>query len=261
VYLDLDPGFTQFWHAAGHLGSNLAGHDAYFTIGANIGTSCCRIPMGGMRWHHTRPPVVLERCPAGVGGDAGRFTTVASWRGAYGPVEFGGRTYGVKAHEFRKFMELPRRVPATLEIALDIHPADGRDSAALAEHGWRLVDPKVAVPDPSSFHHYVQTSGAEFSAAQGVYVATESGWFSDRTARYLASGKPALVQDTGFGRTYPVGDGLLGFRTLPEAVEGVTQITRGYEHHCRAARALAEEYLDSDKVLGQLLNESEDADA
>jgi hypothetical protein len=141
------------------------------------------------------------------------------------------------------------------ELALDIHPAEQRDLSLLRQYGWRIVDPKVSASDPLSFRRYVQGSGAEFSVAQGIYVETNSGWFSDRTTRYLASGKPALVQDTGFSRNIPVGEGLLAFRTLDEAVAGAERIARDYENHCRAARALAEEYFDSDKVLSKLVEE------
>jgi hypothetical protein len=141
-------------------------------------------------------------------------------------------------------------VQQTFEIALNIHPADTKDLNLLRQHGWEIVDPRTVVPDPIAFRCYVQTSGAEFSVAQGVYVETKSGWFSDRTVRYLASGKPALVQDTGFSRNYPVGDGLVAFRTLDEAVVGAEQIAGDYDRHCRVARSLAEAYFDSDQVLG-----------
>jgi hypothetical protein len=186
---------------------------------------------------------------------AARFTTVASWRGAFGPVQVGGRTFGLKVHEFRKFLELPQRVPATFEIALDIHPADQKDRAALEQHGWLLVDPREVAGDAAVFRCYVQESGAEFSVAQGIYVDTNSGWFSDRSVRYLASGKPVLVQDTGFGRHLPVGKGLVSFRTLDEAVRGTEAIATDYEGHCQAARELAGQYFDSDKVLSQMLEE------
>src|SRR5437870_5484110 len=152
-------------------------------------------------------------------------------------------------------MELPKRGEQTFEIALDIHPADGRDLDLLRRHGWVTVDPKVVAPDPPAFRQYVQTSVVEFSVAQGIYVATDSGWFSDRTIRYLASGKPALVQDTGFSRNYPVGEGLVAFSTLDEAVAGAASIARDYEKHSRAARAIAEEYFDSDKVLYELIEQ------
>jgi hypothetical protein len=255
VYIDLDPGFTQFWHADGNPGSRLEGHDFYFTVGANIGSPACPIPTGGLRWRPIRQPVVLEEWPVAAEGRRDRFTTVASWRGPYGPVQRGGATFGLMVHEFRKFIELPGRVGWPFEIALDIHPADGKDLGLLRRHGWRVVDPRAVAPDPEAFRRYVQTSAAEFSVAQGIYVQTESGWFSDRTVRYLASGKPALVQDTGFSRHYPVGEGLVAFGTLEQAVAGAGGILRDYDRHCRAARALAEAYFDSDKVLGGLVEE------
>jgi hypothetical protein len=255
AYVDFDPGFTQFWHASGDTGPRLANHDYYFTVGENIGTRSCTIPTGGIRWHPTRQPVVLDHWPVFREGDRSRFTTVATWRGPYGPVQYGGRTFGLKVHEFRKFIELPARVPQTFEIALDIHPTEEKDLNLLKRYGWRLVDPRVAAPDPDAFHRYVQGSGVEFSVAQGVYVETRSGWFSDRTVRYLASGKPALVQDTGFGLNYPVGDGLVTFRTLEQAIAGAKRISRDYEKHSHAARALAEEYFDSDRVLGRFVAE------
>jgi hypothetical protein len=255
VYIDLDPGFTQFWHAAGSAGPRLAGHDSYFTIGENIGAPGCHIPTGDIRWLQTRQPVVLERWPVAPGA-LDRFTTIASWRGPYGPVRHDGRTYGLKVHEFRKFLTLPEQTQQHFEIALDIHPADGGDRDALLRHGWRIVEPRKVVPDPRAFRWYVQTSGAEFSVAQGIYVETHSGWVSDRTVRYLASGKPALVQDTGFSRNYPVGEGLVAFNTLEEAIAGAERIRRDYSAHCAAARAIAETYFDSNIVLSQLLDEA-----
>lgn len=255
AYIDIDPGFTQLWHAAGNPGARLQGHDFYFTIGENIGTPGCSIPMGDIPWRPTRQPVVLEHWSVLPGNDGGRFTTVASWRGPYGPVEHGGRTLGLKVHEFRKLVELPGLCRQGFEIALSIHPEDGKDLDLLRCHGWHVVDPRIVAPDPLAFRRYVQASLAEFSVAQGVYVETGSGWFSDRTVRYLASGRPALVQDTGFSRNYPAGEGLVPFRTLEEAVAGAERIARDYDDHCRAARALAEAFFDSDKVLGRLAEE------
>lgn len=255
AYVDLDPGFTQFWHATGDTGPRLRNHDFYFTVGENIGTPACTIPTGEIRWRPIRQPVVLNYWPISREGDRDRFTTVATWRGPYGAIQYGSRTFGLKVHEFRKFIELPELVQQTFEIALDIHPAEEKDLNLLHSYGWQLVDPKVVAPDPAAFRRYVQGAGAEFSVAQGVYVETESGWFSDRTVRYLAAGKPALVQDTGFSRNYPVGDGLVSFRTLKQAIAGAERIARDYESHSRAARDLAEAYFDSDKVLGRLVEE------
>ena len=256
IYIDLDPGYTQFWHASGIPGPRLEGHNFYYTVGENIGRPDCSIPTGGIPWRPIRQPVVLAHWPACAPGDARPFSTIASWRGSYGPAQYAGRSYGLKAHEFRKFVELPRRVEQRFEIALDIDPADKRDLVALRDLGWHVVDPGVAASGPVAFREYVRASGAEFSVAQGVYVETQSGWFSDRTVRYLASGRPVLVQDTGFGRNYPVGEGLLAFRTMDEAVAGAERIARDHAEHCRAAREIAEAFFDSDRVLGRLLEET-----
>jgi hypothetical protein len=256
AYVDLDPGFTQLWHAAGNTGAGLAGHDDFFTVGESIGTPTCRIPTGDIRWRPVRPPVVLDEWPRANGGAPNRFTTVASWRGAYGPIEYEGETLGLKVHEFRKVIGLPEQVELDFEIALDIHADDAKDLNALRDHGWRIVDPKTTVPDPGTFRRYVQGSGAEFSVAQAIYVKAGVGWFSDRTVRYLASGKPALIQDTGFTGNYPVTEGLLAFNTLEQAAEGARQISSSYDAHSQAAREIAERYFDSDQVLGRFLEEA-----
>ena len=253
AFIDIDPGFTQFWHADGT--APLRPHDHYFTIGENIGSADCPLSTGGIHWVPVRQPVVLADwpvVPAAVG--APRFTTVANWRGPFGRVEFGGRTYGLKLHEFRKVIDLPRRAPGTFELALDIHPAEVSDLVLLRDNGWQLTDPKAAAGTPEAFRQYVQGSGAEFSVAQGIYVETNSGWFSDRTTRYLASGKPALVQDTGFSRRISCGEGLVPFTTLDEAAAGAERIARDYAKHSAAARATAEAHFDSDKVLRAMLD-------
>jgi hypothetical protein len=255
VYYDDDPGFTQFWHAAGNAGARLAGHDFHFTIGENIGSPDCVIPTGEIHWRHTRAPVGLTDWPVCPPKALDRFTTIASWRGAFGPVAYGGKTYGLKCHEFRKFFTLPSLVKQNFEVALQIHPADQKDLAALLAHGWKIIEPGSVASSPDDFRRYVQTSGAEFSPAQGIYVDTNSGWFSDRTARYLASGRPALVQETGFSRHIRTGEGLLSFRTLEEAAEGAARIAGDYERHCRAARQVAEEFFDADKIIRQLVVE------
>lgn len=255
AYIDVDPGFTQFWHADPDTSFHVGGHDFYFTIGENIGSPGCTIPTASIRWRPIRQPVVLEQWPILKSPACDRFTTVSSWRGVFGPVQADGRTFGLKVHEFRKFMEFPRRVAATCEIALDIHPADQKDRSALEQHGWQVVNPNEVAGDPHAFRRYVEESDAEFSVAQGIYVETNSGWFSDRSVRYLASGKPVLVQETGFSRNYPVGEGLVAFRTLDDAAAGARRILHDYDKHCRAARALAEEFFDSDRVLGRLLEE------
>ena len=254
IYLDDDPGYTQLWHGAGLLGDRLAGHDHYFTYGTNVGRPGCPLPVDGIEWHATWPPVVLAEWPV-VDSGGEQFRTVASWRGAYGRVEADGRLYGQKAHEFRRFAELAELVDQPFEIALDISDTDATDAQLMRRHGWRLVDPRGVAGSPDDFRSYVQGAAAEFSVAQGIYAETGCGWFSDRTTRFLASGKPALVQDTGFSESLPDGQGLLAFTTVEGAVAGAASIRRDYQAHAQCARAIAERYFDSDLVLGRMLDE------
>jgi hypothetical protein len=250
VFLDIDPGYPQIWRALG-LSDPFSGHDRFVTIGENLGRADCKIPDCELDWITTPPPVVLEDWPVTPPGTA--FTSVCTWRNPYGTLEWEGSTFGSRVHEFRQFLELPRLVDAEFELALDIDAAESRDLSALEANGWRLVDPTAAAGTPRLYRSYVQRSRAEFSVAQNMYVTGRSGWLSDRTLCYLASGKPVLAQDTGFSDNYPVGEGLLAYSTLEEAAAGVEAIQSGYERHSRAARAMAEEYFDSKKVLGRLL--------
>ena len=181
------------------------------------------------------------------------FTTIASWRGAYGPVEFQGKSYGLRVHQFRQFVDLPRLTGRSFELALAIDPAETRDLALLSNKEWTLVDPRMVAGDALTYRSYIGRSLAEFSVAKDIYVQTRGGWISDRSLCYLASGKPVLAQETGFSRHYPTGEGLITYSTLEEAVAGVEAIARDPDRHARAARALAEEYFDSDKVLARLL--------
>jgi hypothetical protein len=255
VYVDLDPGFTQLWHADPTLSFTVAGHDSYVTVGLNVGTASSLIPAGGIEWIPTLPPVVLDEWPAAPAPEGSpRFTTVATWRSPYGQVQIGDRLAGLKHHEFRRFLQLPGQVPeASFELALDIHEGDRADREALLAHGWKLVPPLEAAASPDAFRSYLRESGAEFSVAQGVYVEGRTGWFSDRTAAYLACGRPALVQDTGLGGRLPTGKGLLVFSDLEGAAEAARRIAADPASHASAARELAEGHLDSDRVLGDLL--------
>lgn len=251
VFLDIDPGFGQMWRELG-LADVFRGHDDFVTIAGNIGQPGCRIPTCGLEWISTRPPVVLDFWPAqdSSGED---FTSIASWRGPFAPVEYEGESYGLRVHEFRRFFELPRLSGAIFELALDIDEAEAPDLAELRANGWRLVDPRAVAGSPDAYRSYIARSRAEFMVAKNMYVETASGWVSDRTICYLASGKPALMQDTGLRDLYPLGEGIVAFRTLEDALAGVEAIRRDYAAHRHAARAIAEEYFDSDKVLGRLL--------
>ncbi|MGN6258043.1 MAG: hypothetical protein ACTHN3_09895 [Solirubrobacterales bacterium] len=260
VYVDLDPGFTQAWHADPGVDFSVAGYDSYLTVGQNIGKPGCPVPTGGIEWVPTLPPVLLEEWePAPQPSGPLRFTTVATWRSPYGGLEIGGLRMGLKHHQFRRFAELPERVEgAEFELALDIHPGDAADLELLRGHGWKVVDPRAAAGTPGAFRDYVRGSGAEFSVAQGVYVEALTGWFSDRTAAYLASGRPVLIQDTGWRASLSTDvlqtrPGAVSFDDIEEAVAGAEAIAGDWEERSRAAREFAERHLDSDRVLGRVL--------
>lgn len=258
VFLDVDPGFPQMWRELG-LHDAFAGHDAFVTFGMNVGKPHCLIPTCGLDWVTLPPPVVLEHWPAAdvtATDDAAPFTSVGAWRGANGPVEFRGTTYGLRAHEFRRFIELPGMCPGErFEMAFEIHLDDAKDREALVRNGWKLVDPKAVAQTPENYRNYIVRSRGEFMVPKQMYVATNSGLFSDRSAYYLASGRPVLARDTGIGGLYPVGEGLLTFATLDEAADGVGRIRADYRRHAAAARAVAEEYFDSDRVLRRLMSQ------
>jgi hypothetical protein len=252
VYVDLDPGYTQIWSEAGGDPVRLAGHERHFTVGLCVGTERCVLPSAGVQWQPIRQPVVLDRWEPAHGSFDG-FTTVASWRGAFGRVSWAGRSYGLKAHEFRRFSGLPRLAGERFAVALDIHPADAADRERLLAGGWDVVDP-AETATVEGFQRFVRASRAEFSPAQGVYVESGCGWFSDRTVRYLAAGRPALVQETGFSDHLPTGEGLLSFRNLDEACAGVRAITADYSAHRAAARRLAAEWFAPERALASLLD-------
>jgi hypothetical protein len=229
------------------------GHHRFATIGENIGQEGCGVPDCGIEWIPTRPPVQLDywqRYPIPPGDS---FTTVGSWRGSYGPLSFQGKNFGLRVHEFRKFAALPQLTHHRFELALDMHKADGADKMLLERSGWVLLDPKAAAGDPHHYRDYLRQSYAEFMIAKNMYVETQSGWFSDRSVCYLASGRPVLVQDTGIGRLYPTDEGLVTFRSIDEAVDGVRRISLDYKRQAAAAREIAVECFDSTKVLGRLL--------
>ncbi len=256
AYLDIDPGFPQMWKVNG-LHDSLIGHDAYVTVGREIGSPTCLVPTCGLNWIKIAPPVVLDQWPQSTNVN-GPITSVASWRGAYGPVDYNGQTFGLRVHEFRKFMQLPlavREYHPMFELALDIHAAESRDIEALNHNGWILADPRAVAGDIHSYRNYLARSSAEFCVAKNMYVQANTGWFSDRSACYLASGKPVIAQETGWSNYYPAGSGLLTFTTLDQAAAAVDSICSDPAKHSQSAREIACEYFDSDKVLPTLLSD------
>jgi hypothetical protein len=252
VFLDIDPGFPQMWSALG-LADPFARHDAFVTVGESIGKPGCTVPTCGLSWVTTPPPIALSYWDP-VPTSSGPLTSVGSWRGPYGPVEFEGTTYGLRVHEFRQFTDLPKLVRCECELALDIDDADHRDRAALEAGGWRLADPLEVAADPWRYRDYVRRSGAEFMVAKGMYVQSRCGWFSDRSICYLASGHPVLAQDTGVPDHEGLTEGIITFSTLDQAVEGAARLAAEPARHAIAARALAEERFAAPRVLRSLVD-------
>jgi hypothetical protein len=250
AYVDVDPGFTQIWGHQWDIG--LDRHNFFFTLGQNVSRPEFGIPTQGIPWEPILPPVVLDLWPPLPQDSLTRFSTVADWRGSQDAI-YEGEYYGGKRREFVEYLRAPLLAGKRIDLALFIDQSDHEDLGLLHGHDWRVRDAATYAGDPWSYQEFIQSSRAEFSVAKSGYVKTNSGWVSDRTACYLASGKPALVQSTGFEWRLPTGEGLLTFRGLDEAVSGIHEINEHYETHSRAARRLAEEHLDSAKVLGSLL--------
>lgn len=254
AYFDGNPGNTQvFLEQQGSNYEALDRYDHLFTLGLNIGTDACSIPTGGRRWQPLVRPVVLPLWPFNLQPGANRFTTVSSWKGRT-TFQWNGHWSGQKSDNWMRFIELPKRTTQQLEIALRIGGAEHEaDAEVFRQNGWRLSDP-MQLHTLDDYSAFISQSRAEFSIAHSRVVDYSVGWFSDRSALYLASGKPVLVQSTGIERHLPTGKGLLTFRTMEEALGGIEEINRDYEGHCRAAREIAEAYFDSDRVLTKMLD-------
>jgi hypothetical protein len=252
VFVDLDPAFTQLWFAAGGLDVGFDHHDRFVTVGPALGTPTCRVPTCGLHWIATAPPIVLDHWPVATGRPEAAATTVGHWRG-YGSIVDEHVHYGQRAHSMRQFFDVAQRAGNAFHLALGIDPQERDDLDALDRHGWKLIDPDTVAGTPDDYRTFVQGSWAEIGIAKSGYVVSRSGWFSDRSVCYLASGRPVVAQDTGFSEWLPVGSGLLAFSTADEAVAGFEELARDYPAHRRAARQLAEEVFCSDRVLTRLL--------
>ncbi|HEX6780453.1 MAG TPA: hypothetical protein VF125_00320 [Solirubrobacterales bacterium] len=253
VFLDLDPAFNQLWHAVEGIDMGFDLHNRFVTVGLEVGEPNCRVPTCGRRWIKTLPPVFLPRWERSAEIETAAFTTVANWRG-YGSIEWNGRHLGQKAHSLRKLLTIPELTSEQLVLALNIHPAEEADLSALRRHGWSLVDPTEVIGSPRRYAEFVRGSKGEIGIAKEGYVESRCGWFSDRSACYLASGRPVVAQETGFSRHLPVGEGLLRFDSSGEATAAIDRISADYDRHAAAARAVAEDLFDSRLVLTRLLD-------
>lgn len=232
---------------------NMRRHDVFFSFGENVGRPGCLVPAGVFDWRPTRQPIVLDAWAGG--GRYGRevFTTVLSWQPKEKGPEVDGVRYGGKNMEFEKIMDLPQKTSAVLELAL----GGGRPPRELLEEkGWKLVDGFAMSQTPWRYRDYIFESMAEFSTAKNAYVASKSGWFSCRSACYLAAGRPVVVQDTGFSDFFEVGRGVLTFTDEAGALAGIEAVRRDYDRHAAAAVEFARRYFDSDVVLAKLLNDA-----
>jgi hypothetical protein len=252
AYLDLDPAFVQLWHATQGVDMRFGCHTHFVTVGLNVGRPGCRVPTCGRAWLTTRPPVFLDHWRVAEAIRLDALTTVANWRG-YGSFEHEGVHYGQKAHSFRRLIELPRRTPERLSPAINIHLGDARDVAALADNGWEVLDPTRVAGTPGAYQAFVQDSKGELGVAKSGYVASRCGWFSDRSAAYLASGRPVLAQGTGFEDHLPTGEGLFVFHNQDDVLTAIEGLNRDYPRHAARAREVAVSLFDSDAVLGSLL--------
>ncbi len=249
VLVDTDPVFVQLRHLRDPQARGLAArHTAFFTFGTNAGRAPV-LPDDGFAWRPTRQPVVLDLWPVTPPPRVGRFTTVMQWE-SYGAEDRDGVRYGMKDESFRPYLELPARVDVPLELAVG-SPSAPRE--LLRRHGWRVRDPRPPTRDPWTYQRYLRRSRGEFSVAKHGYVVARCGWFSERSAGYLASGRPVVVQDTGFSAWLPVGEGVLAFSAPEEAAAALEEVGARYRAHCRAARELVAAHFDSDRVLADLL--------
>lgn len=244
VFIDSDPVFTQLAiaKAEGWYVDFFRGFDRLFTFGANIGTPACDVPTSGFEWHKTWQPVVTELWTPETPPVGDRFTTVMTWK-----IESFTDVDGNKDKEFVRFIDLPSETSHRFELAVN------GPQKLLREHGWSTVDAMKVSRSLWDYRDFIQRSKAEFGVAKNAYVEHRSGWFSDRTECYLAAGRPAIVQDTGWSAHLPAGTGLLAFSTKAEALDALARVERDYAQHAERASAIAREHFDAGRVLPPLL--------
>jgi hypothetical protein len=256
IMIDTDPVYEQIKYALADRESRayLDAHTHFFTYGENLGAADCPVPLCGVRWRPTRPPVDLGLWPE-PHDTPPCFTTIGTWENKGKNIEFGGSHYVWSKHvNFLQYLDLPRRRPE-VGFRMAMLPPDDGVRRAVASGGWSLVDPRPISADMTRYRDFIASSRAEFTVAKDIYVRPNSGWFSDRSVCYLAAGRPVVTMRTGFDKFYPVGRGLFEYSSPAEALAGIDAIAADYPRHSRAARELAREYFATDRVLGELLTE------
>jgi hypothetical protein len=265
IYLETDPFLRQIEFVQGRqlTVDLLTAHTHHFTYGENLGTLYCDIPVANFDYHHTRQPVVMEWwAPFGLSDPPsvpGRFTTISSWQQKQSgkDIEWNGETYLWSKHiGFLNFIDLPRRTEQPFEIALTCEDTDTVEAfELLEEHGWRVVDALPLSMDILRYRDYIVSSRGEFTVAKDQYTRPNTGWFSDRSACYLAAGRPVITQETGFSRILPTGKGLFSFKTMDDILEAIEVVTSDYEGNCLAARDIAGEYFAAEPVVSSLMKQ------
>ena len=254
VYVESDPFSAQVKYVNGDLKvrAMLDAHHAWFSFGENIGREGCGVPEVGRVWQATRQPVALDLWAETAGTGTDTYRTITTWHNDGKNVEFQGETYyWTKDREFSRFLELPRRRPQLqVELATD---ADAKGRELLEEHGFSVSEGVAVSGEVDSYRNYIVGARAEFTVARDQYTRPHTGWFSDRSACYLAAGRPVITQETGFSKFVPSGRGLFGFNTLDEVLAAVDAIESDYDGHSRAAREIAQEYFDAERVVGRLM--------
>ena len=251
IFIDTDPAFTQIAHLTDPAKNSAAKmHTHFFSYGENFGKPGCTIPDDGYNWKPTRQPVVLAEWPYSTGNENTSWTTVMQWD-SYKTQEFSGRKYGMKSASFDPYLLLASKVNDKMELAIG---CENVIKEKLINAGWLISNPLIIAATHREYQHYIRHSKGEWSVAKQGYVISKSGWFSERSAAYLASGRPVLVQDTGFPAIIETGKGLLSFSTPEEAVEKIKQVNMDYDFHCKMAAVTAAEYFESGEVLKTLIN-------
>jgi hypothetical protein len=253
VFIDTDPVFVQIRHLTDERARKLAEqHNVFFTFGENFGAKDCLIPDDGFAWKATRQPVVLDIWRMTGGTQNANWTTIMQWD-SYQKVDFGGRMFGMKSKSFEEFLDLPNQTRETFELGVG---SASVPKELLQEKGWKIINPLIPTRTIWTYQDFIRNSKAEFSVAKDGYVKSRSGWFSERSAAYLASGRPVLTQETGFSKFIETGHGLFAFSDQTEVLAGIEKINRNYDFHCRAARQVAEDFFDHRMILRDLLEHS-----
>jgi len=257
IYLETDPVELEIelYNQEEKAVKFLEPHVAFFTWGLNYGFADCKVPLDPrFPFRPSPPPVLMDFWQPHASGDGHLFTTVGNWRQHQTVVYQGETYYWSKEREFRKFLDLPAQVGPQFELALSSGSHNDSDVALLKSHGWQVRDSMAFATDLDGYRQYIAESRGEFTVAKDQNVRLRSGWFSERSATYLAAGRPVVTQDTGFGNFLPTGEGLFPFSTMADATQAITHINSDYARHSRSATAIAREYLDAPVVLGALLD-------